>query len=272
MNTLNIRFLLLFCTICVIGCGTSSNDDVDHNLNTSYAGIPAPKIFDYPVIAQQFHDTSAFTQGLQYYKGILYESTGDYAASSLRKTDRKTGKVMEKHIMGSNDIFGEGITILHDTLYQLTWTNHIVYVYTLNNLATPFKTFNWPYEGWGITNNGKELILSDGSANLYFVNPADFRVQNTVRVTDNRGIIPNINELEYVKGKIYANVFQTNDIIEIDPESGHVTGKITLNNLLTPEDIKYNTDVMNGIAYDSTTNTLLITGKRWPKLFELRLP
>lgn len=272
MARITSRLILLFATLYILGCNSNNNTESDPNLTTSYAGIPAPKILNFPVIARQFHDTSAYTQGLQYYKGILYESTGDYSASSLRKTDRKTGQVLEKHMMGSNDIFGEGMTILNDTLYQLTWTNHIVYVYTIHNLAKPIKTFNWPYEGWGITNNGKELIVSDGSANLYFVNPADFRVINTVRVTDNRGTIKNLNELEYVKGKVYANVYLTNDIIEIDPESGQVTGKLTLNNLLAPEEIQNNTDVLNGIAYDSTSNTLLITGKRWPRLFELRMP
>ncbi|RYG31196.1 MAG: glutaminyl-peptide cyclotransferase [Chitinophagaceae bacterium] len=206
-----------------------------------------------------------------WYKGKLYEGTGDYENSSLRITDRTTGKVITKHMMGSEEIFGEGITILRDTLYQLTWENNLVFVYTINDFSKPVKTLSWPYQGWGITNNGSELIISDGSANLYFVNPVDFKVISNVRVADNRGNVSNLNELEFINGKVYANIYLTNDIIEIDPESGHVTGRITFDNLLTSEDINRNTDVFNGIAYDSTSKTMLVTGKRWPKLFEIKM-
>ena len=256
--------------LLLVACNDSEKD-VDPSLTTSYSGIKPPAPLAFTVINQYPHDTSAYTQGLQWYKGKLYESTGDYENSSLRITDRTTGKVLLKHMMGSDEIFGEGITILRDTLYQLTWENNLVYVYTLDQLTKPVKTLNWPFNGWGITNNGRELIISDGSANLYFVNPVDFKVSNTVRVTDNRGNISQINELEYINGKVYANIYLTNDIIEIDPESGHVTGRITLNNLLTRDDIAKNTDVFNGIAYDSSTHTMLVTGKRWPKLFEIKM-
>lgn len=252
------------------GCGGDENGS-DPSLTTSYAGIKPPSLLPFTVINQYPHDTSAYTQGLQWYGGKLYEGTGDYENSSLRITDRTTGKVLLKHMMGTEEIFGEGITILRDTLYQLTWENNLVYVYTINDLAKPIKTLQWPYQGWGITNNGRELIISDGSANLYFVNPADFKVSNTIRVADNRGNISQINELEYINGKVYANVYQTNDIIEIDPESGQVTGRITFNNLLSREDVHQNTDVFNGIAYDSATQTMLVTGKRWPKLFEVKM-
>lgn len=265
-----IVFLTLPVVLLLSACNENVNES-DPNLTTSYAGIKPPALLPFTVINQFPHDTSAFTQGLQWYNGKLYESTGDYANSSLRITDRNTGKVLMKHLMGSEEIFGEGITILRDTLYQLTWENNVVYVYSIDQLTKPIKTVPWPYEGWGITNNGSELIISDGSANLFFVNPADFKVMNTVRVTDNRGNISKINELEFINGKVYANVYLTNDIIEIDPESGHVTGRITLNNLLAREEIAKNTDVLNGIAYDSTTQTMLITGKRWPKLFEIKM-
>ncbi len=258
--------------LLVSACNNTDTQDQDNDIKPAYVGLPAPISINYTIIAQHPHDTSAYTQGLQIFKGKLYESTGDFELSSLRITDWKTGIVEKKHQMGSNKIFGEGINIFKNKLYQLTWKNNIVYVYDLNNIEKPVKTFNWSNEGWGITNNGTDLIISDGSANLYFVNPDDFKVKNTIAVVANIGSIDNINELEFIDGFVYANVYQTDDIIKIDPESGHVVGKMTFANLLSPsERIPGRTDVLNGIAYDSTTKTMFITGKRWPKLFEVKL-
>ena len=245
---------------------------VDSTILPAYTGIKPPVNITYTVIAQHPHDTSAYTQGLQVFNGKLYEGTGDFETSSLRITDWKTGTVEKKHMMGTNKIFGEGINIFNGKIYQLTWQSHIVYVYDVNNIDKPVNTFNWPYEGWGITNNGKDLIISDGSSNLYFVNPTDFKVQSTIAVVTNEGPVANLNELEYIDGSVYANVYQTNDIVKIDPESGHVIGKMTFDNLLQENDyVPERTDVLNGIAYDSTSKTMLITGKRWPKLFEVKL-
>ncbi len=265
--------------ILIIGCfsacngGNESEDNsIDSSLLPKYAGIPAPATIPYTIIAQHPHDTSAYTQGLQLYNGKLYEGTGDYETSSLRITDWKTGTIEKKHVMGTSKIFGEGISILENKLYQLTWENNIVYVYDVKNIEKHISTFNWPNKGWGITNNGKELIISDGSANLYFVNPGDFKILNTLAVVSNEGPVNSLNELEFINGFIYANIYQTNDIIKIDPESGNVVGKMSFNNLLQPTDIiPQRTDVLNGIAYDSTSKTVLITGKRWPKLFEIKL-
>lgn len=259
--------------ILLNSCDTknSNNGGVDPSLTTSTHGIPAPVSIPYTIIAQYPHDTSAYTQGLQYYNGVLYEGTGDYENSSLRKTELQSGKVLELHIMGSEDIFGEGITILNDTLYQLTWTNNIVYVYTLKDLSKPIKTIKWPYEGWGITNNGKELILSDGSSNLYFVDPTTFQLLNTVRVADNNGSVKALNELEYIDGYVYANVYLTYDIVKIDPESGHVKGRMRFDQLLSNAEKTHRTDVLNGIAWDAEKQVMLITGKRWPKMFELKM-
>ena len=259
--------------LLVCACNNNNNtQDQDNEIKPAYIGLPAPVSIQYTIIAQHPHDTSAYTQGLQVFNGKLYEGTGDFETSSLRISDWKTGVVEKKHIMGSKKVFGEGINIFKNKIYQLTWQSHIVYVYELNNIDKPVKTFNWPNEGWGITNNGSELIISDGSANLYFVNPADFKVKNTIAVVDNSGPIDNINELEFIDGFVYANVYQTDDILKIDPESGHVVGKMTFTNLLQPSDyIAGRTDVLNGIAYDSASKTMLITGKRWPKLFEVKL-
>jgi glutaminyl-peptide cyclotransferase len=226
-------------------------------------------------VANYPHDTGAYTQGLQFYKGKLYEGTGDYENSSIRITDIKTGRVEKKHIMGSDKIFGEGINIFKDKIYQLTWQSHVVYVYDLGNIDKPINTFNWPYEGWGITNNGTDLIISDGSANLYFVNPDDFKVKSTIAVTDNGGPVLELNELEYIDGYVFANVYQTEKIVKIDPSSGHVVAKMELPGLpgqyFKDQIVPERTDVLNGIAYDSTSKKMYITGKRWPKLFEVLL-
>lgn len=251
-----------------------NNNDKDTYVDNSVKPVPVPAI-NYTIIAQYPHDTSAYTQGLEFHNGKLYEGTGDFETSSLRITDAKTGRVEKKHMMGTDSIFGEGITIFNNKIYQLTWESNIVYAYDINNLDKPIKTFKWPYEGWGLTNNGTDLIISDGTANLYFVNPEDFRLKSTISVSDNSGPIDSINELEYVDGFVYANIYLTETIIKIDPSSGHVVGKMEFPGMkekfFASENIPGRTDVLNGIAYDSTKKTFFITGKRWPKMFELKL-
>lgn len=221
------------------------------------------------------HDTGAYTQGLEWYNGKLYESTGDYEKSSLRITDVKTGKVEFSHVMGSKEIFGEGMTIFNGKLYQLTWQSHVVYVYDLKDLSKPIRTLNWPYEGWGITHYNGELIVSDGSSNIYFVDPETFRVKTTRQVTDAMGPVNYLNELEMVGGSLYANVYLQDYIVRIDPSNGHVTGKIQLPGLIqqyAPNYVPQDGEVLNGMAYDSSSHKFYITGKRWPKLFETVLP
>lgn len=229
----------------------------------------------YNIVNVYPHDTSAYTQGLQLYNGKLFEGTGDFEASSLRITDLKTGKVEKKHMMGTSTIFGEGITIFKGKLYQLTWQSHIVYVYDLANIEKPVKTFNWPYDGWGITNNGTDLIISDGTANLYFVDAETFKVKSTISVTEDGTPIDSLNELEYIDGFVYANVYQSEFIVKVDPVNGHVAGKMNLPGLrekyFPNQIIPERTDVLNGIAYDSAAKKMYITGKRWPKMFEITL-
>ena len=235
-------------------------------------GIAAPQNLPINIIGIYPNDTSAYTQGLEIYNGKLYESTGDYQNSSLRITDIKTGQVVKKHAMGSAEIFGEGITILNNKIYQLTWRNHLVNVYDIDNIDKPVKTFNWPYEGWGITHNDTDLIISDGSANLFFVNPEDFRIKSTKQVTDNIGSVTGINELEYFDGYVFANVYGRDIILKVNPANGHVAGIINLPKLIqqyakdfSPDD----NEVLNGIAWDSAAKKMYITGKRWPKMFEI---
>lgn len=260
--------------IALIILAACNNKDTEGPIDPTIVPTKTPAI-NYTIVAEYPHDTSAYTQGLEFYKGKLYEGTGDFKTSSLRITDHKTGKVERKHMMGTDTIFGEGITIFKNRIYQLTWQSHIVYVYDVNNIDKPIKTFNWPYEGWGLSNNGTDLIISDGSANIYFVNADDFKLKSTIQVTENGDPIDSINELEYVDGFVYANVYQTDVIVKIDPVSGHVVGKMELPGLkekfFAGQNIVGRTDVLNGIAYDSVSKNLFITGKRWPKMFELKL-
>ncbi len=264
----------LLAAIVLFATGSCNNNvpDRDDDIKLPSNGIAAPAVLSYSVIAQHPHDTSAYTQGLELHNGNMYEGTGDYVNSSLRITDWKTGNVLEKHMMGTDKIFGEGITIFNNKIYQLTWQSNIVYVYDVNNIQKPAQTFNWPYEGWGITHDSISLIVSDGSDKIYFVDPTNFKVKNVISVLDNKGSVREINELEYIDGFIFANLYTTNTIIKIDPESGHVVGTMTFDNMLKREEVNVNRiDYFNGIAYDPSGKTIFITGKRWPKLFEIRI-
>ncbi|MEJ7589003.1 MAG: glutaminyl-peptide cyclotransferase [Ferruginibacter sp.] len=272
---MNLKYYVIG-LIFFVACNDAGPDSSSppEELTKPLTGIAAPQNIAVNIIGIYPHDTAAYTQGLEIYKGQLYESTGDYVNSSIRLTDIKSGQVTKKHSMGTENIFGEGITILKDRIYQLTWKNHLVNVYDINNINKPVKTFNWPYEGWGITHNDTELIISDGSANLFFVNPDDFRVQRMIQVLDNIGPVKAINELEYFNGFVFANVYGSDVIIRIDPANGHVTGVINLPGIIeqyakgfTPDE----NEVLNGIAWDSTRKKMYITGKHWPKLFELTL-
>ena len=242
-------------------------------------GVPPPQNLTVNPVEIYPHDTSSFTEGLQVYDGKLYEGAGDFENSSLRIEDIKTGKVLQKHIMGTPDIFGEGVNVFKGKIYQLTWQNHIVYVYNENDISKPIKTFSWPYEGWGMTNDGTNLIISDGQKNgyLYYVNPDNFTVVKTITVQDNNGPVVNLNELEYIDGFIYANVWMTDNIVKINPANGNVVATINCEGLLQKADptdfndphFDHEANVLNGIAYDSATKKIYITGKRWPKLFEV---
>jgi glutamine cyclotransferase len=202
----------------------------------------------------------------------LYESTGLEGESRVMKVDIKSGKAAQS-ISIDPSVFGEGITILNDKLYELTWQSNVVYVYDAKKFKK-IKEFAWAHEGWGITHNGKELIISTGDSNLYFVDPESFKLLRIVGVADNNGPVGNLNELEYIKGSVFANIYTTDYIVKIDPSNGHITGKIDLSGLLEKSGKHVNKDngyVLNGIAFDSVKNSLYITGKKWPLLFEMKL-
>jgi glutamine cyclotransferase len=201
--------------------------------------------------------------------GFLYESTGLEGQSTLRKTQLETGEVLQRHDL-SPDVFGEGITIFGDRIIQLTWKTRLGYVYEKRTFRL-LGEFTYPTEGWGITQDGKQLIMSDGTATLYFLNPDTFERTRQVEVHSDDGPVTQLNELEYVQGEIYANVWQTDRIARIAPDTGQVLGWIDLSGLLSAEDRRTPVDVLNGIAYDAEHDRLFVTGKLWPKLFEIKL-
>ena len=273
MRYLTFIFALFFAAACT-GDSNEKKSEIDSTLVPTR--IPAPKAIGYAIISQYPHDTSSFTEGLEIYNGKLLESGGDYSNSVLQLSNYKTGVIEKRTKMGTDKIFAEGITVLNGKLYQLTYQTNQVFVYDVNDFSKPVKTFSWPREGWGMSNNGKDLIITTKEPNLYFVDPETFKVRNTVAVIDHQGPVPEINELEYIDGFVWANVWNTNRIVKIDPESGHVVGEIYLKELADEDGTLLtggfkNTDVLNGIAYDSISKSLLVTGKRWPKLYELRL-
>ncbi len=223
---------------------------------------------DFRVVAVYPHDPGAFTQGLAYRDGVLYEGTGLYGGSSLRETRLATGEVVRSQRLPPQ-LFGEGIALFGDRLIQLTWRSEIGLVWDLENL-TIVGTFVYPTEGWGITSDGHRLIMSDGTSTLRFLDPETFRATGTVEVMAEGAPLSNINELEYVDGLVYANVWETDEIAIIDPETGEVVGWIDLSGLLTGEE-QMRADVLNGIAYDPENKKLLVTGKLWPKVFQIEV-
>ena len=228
-----------------------------------------PASLKYKLIHTYPHDTRAFTQGLTWEDGYLYEGTGQYGRSSIRKIDLKEQKTVLSLSLADN-IFGEGICIYRDKLIQLSWRSSKGFVYNKSNFRL-IKEFNYFTEGWGITTDGQHLIMSDGTHMLYYLDPEYFTQVKQLPVYDNRGKVDLVNELEYVNGSIYANVYQQNHIIEIDPETGKVLARVDLS-ALVPDNLKYNKDkVLNGIAYHRENNTLMVTGKMWPRLFEISL-
>ncbi len=266
-----IKYIALLLLVILAAC--NGNDTEEKYIDNSIKPKPIPAI-PYTVVAEYPHDTSAYTQGLEFFNGKMYEGTGDFEASSLRITDHMTGRVEKKHMMGTKTVFGEGITIFKNKLYQLTWKSNIVYVYDIKDITKTIKTFNWPYDGWGLTNNGTHLIISDGTPKLYFVNPDDFRLMRTISVTENGSPVYEINELEYIDGFVFANIYEKETIVKIDPESGFVVGKMDFTGIkekFFPDKMNGRTDYFNGIAYDSASKKIWVTGKRWPKMFELKL-
>jgi len=262
-----VTLILLFITGC------NNNDDSasggkKENKNTTPA-------INYGVTATLPHDTTSYTEGLLIHDGKLYESTGyDSAFPSTRSlfgtVDFKTGKIDVKAELDKHKYFGEGVIFLHDKIYQLTYRTKIGFIYD----AKTFKKigeFSFPsLEGWGMTTDGTSLIMSDGSSTITWLNPVDFKSIKTIQVNDENGRIGNVNELEYINGFIYANVYEQNFIVKIDPATGNVVGKLNLSSLAEEAKQRYpGSQQMNGIAFDSVTNKVYVTGKLWPNIYEI---
>ena len=269
--------LIVLISLFAIACNNTNNADTADSNKESEGNttISAPIALNYTIQKVYAHDTTAYTQGIEWHNNSLIEGTGLKGKSLLYQMDDQLKPFGKKNKLDPT-YFGEGITVFDGKIYQLTWEEHIVFVYD----ATTFKkikTLSWPYEGWGLTHNDTALIVSTGSSNLYFVNPNDFSIQKTLGVFNEYGYQSMLNELEYVDGKIFANIYGQNNIVVIDPNSGKITNKIDCSNLLAQAKASYNPllidagYVLNGIAYRKSTDTYFLTGKCWPVIVEVKL-
>lgn len=278
-------FFIVFIFLSLASCnGSSSNSNNSSNKPNTNVSNTTPKtnsgpvpVYSYDIVKTYPHDGKAFTQGLVFYNGVFYEGTGGSKArgddffSSLRKVEIETGKVLQKSDLAP-DYFGEGITIFNDKIYQITWQEHTAFVYDLNSFNL-LQKFSYSGEGWGLTHDDKSLIMSDGTHVIRFINPETFETTRTIAVLDEKGKpIVRLNELEYIKGEIWANIWEEGWIARIDPANGKLLGRIDLEKFAKDEmDKDENADVLNGIAYDEATDRIFITGKKWKKLFEIKL-
>jgi glutaminyl-peptide cyclotransferase len=275
MQALKTKFpilILLTTLLTVFSC--QCNPDVPGIVTQKKEDMKVfiPESPAYRIVAAYPHDTAAYTQGLIWHDGYLIEGTGQEGESNLRRVELETGKVV-KQTNNADDIFGEGITYLNGNIYQITWRNKKGFVYDAKTLK-PKGEFPINTQGWGLTTNGVELIYSDGSSNLYFLDTATFREKRRIGVTDNFGPVSNLNELEWIDGYVWANRWQSDVIYKIDPESGRVLARVDFSGLKQQAGFRVNdtsNEVLNGIAYDSVNNRFFITGKYWPKLFEVKI-
>ncbi|MEG2095796.1 MAG: glutaminyl-peptide cyclotransferase [Alistipes sp.] len=260
---MKVLMTLFILTFVACSCGGRS-------ASTPEAPNPsAPQQYGYRVIATHPHLTTSYTQGLQYVNGVLWEGTGQHGASVLQQVDLLSGKATIMARLPREE-FGEGITIYKDKVYQLTWQSNTVHIYDVET-ASLLRDLRYPGEGWGLTTDGTKLYMSNGTASLYTVNPETFAREKSVTVTLEGEPVIYLNELEWIEGKIWANVYTTDKIVIIEPTTGVVEGVVDLTGLLPIAEITADTDVLNGIAYDTATKRIFVTGKNWSKLFEIAL-
>jgi glutamine cyclotransferase len=243
--------------------------NIDISTSFSIYASQEPKILNYSIVTTYPHDINAYTQGFEFYNGTLLEGTGQYKESTLRKTDYKTGKITEQ-IKLEDKYFGEGITVLKDKIYQLTWKEKTGFIYDAKTFKLE-KTFSFETEGWGITNDGEKLYMSDGSEKIYTLDPNTLKVVDYISVYTAGSKIESINEMEWVNGKIWANVYQKDVIAVINPKTGAVENVINCADLKTKVTQHPEIDYFNGIAYNPSTKTYFVTGKNWDKTFEIKI-
>ena len=241
-----------------------------HNVRVILLSDTPPEEISYRIVNTFPHDIGAYTQGLVYEDGYLFEGTGRENESSLRKVDIKTGEPV-KLLSLAADVFGEGITIFHDRIFQLTYKSQMGYVYEKESFTRLQKVYYENKEGWGLTTDGENLIMSDGSHIIYYMDPVYFTEIKRIEVYNQKGPVTRLNELELINGKIFANIYGKHNIVIIDPESGKVTGIMNFSNILKPADQHNKIDVFNGIAWDGEGQRMFVTGKYWPKLFEVKI-
>jgi glutamine cyclotransferase len=253
---------LLVAVACGGGDGSSTENGEDQPMEPTAPTVAVQQVRSYP------HDSTAFTQGLVWRNGRLYESTGRYGQSSLRIVELETGRVVQKVDLAAT-YFAEGLAAVGDTLYQLTWKEGVAFLYDADDLRR-LGQVAYTGEAWGLTSDGRRLIVSDGSSYLTWVDPATFEVDTTLRVMDGNVPVDQLNELEWVRGEIWANVWHTQQIVRIDPRNGRVKGRLDLSSIIPP--VSDPEGVLNGTAYDEERNRLLVTGKLWPRLYEISIP
>ena len=273
MKKCRIAGLALLIGVVIYGC--NGNDQNDNGSSDNLDVIPAPITLTYQIVNQFKHDTSAFTEGLTFHDGKLFESTGSpdsgviTSGTWIGSIDLKTGEYDKKIELGKS-IFGEGITFLNGKLYQLTYRHNKGFVYDAKTFKK-LREFSYKGEGWGLTNDGTNLIMSNGTSNLYYLNPDSLTFIKMLAIQDNNGYVGDINELEYINGFFYANQWLTGNILKINPATGYVVGKMDLAKQVA--DVKNRSrqaEEMNGIAYDSTSGKTYITGKKWPVIYEIK--
>ncbi len=255
--------MLMFLQVGTLGASSQDTSPV--------AGTAAPPlIWGFRVVATYPHDPEAYTQGLVFIDGMLYEGTGQWGESELRRVDLETGRIVHSHVL-NDEHFGEGIVVLDDRIFQITWKAGIAFVYDRESFEQ-VGTFTYDGEGWGLTTDGERLIMSDGSNRLTFRDPETFEALDVVEVHDAGQPVTLLNELEYIDGEVWANVYQTDWVVRIDPSSGTVIGWVDLNGLKQVDDPRWaDAGVLNGIAWDADSGRLFVTGKDWPELFEIEL-
>lgn len=255
VDALQMVLFALLAVVLVCSCSDSKTSKVP--------------VYSYKIVNIYPHDPNAFTQGLVFEKGVLYEGTGHHGKSTLRKVDLETGSVLKLHRLLAR-FFGEGLTVYGDKIIQLTWRSNVGFVYDKDSFEL-LQKFDYPAEGWGITHDGEHLITSDGTSTLRFLHPQTFEQIGRLEVHDDNGPVTGINELEYIQGQVFANIWRKNRIAVISLRTGRVTAWINLRGLLPLRDRLRRVNVLNGIAYDADNGRLFVTGKLWPKLFEIKI-
>ncbi len=266
-------FLILSILASAVSCGggrslSEAANGATEEVVAQKRVVAPPRRYTYRVVNEYPHSIAAYTQGLVWHQGVLYEGTGQHGESCLRVTTLDGGEI--KSLPLERQFFGEGICVLNDRIYQLTWTSGQAFVYDLDSFRTR-AIFRYQGEGWGLTTDGEKLYMSDGTDQITVRNPDNFRVERTISVADDSGAVRYLNELEWIDGRIWANVYTTDEIVIIDPASGDVVAEVNLAGLQAEEDKTVRTDVLNGIAYDAETGRIFVTGKYWNKLYEIEL-